>query len=50
MELSWNSSSPFSHVLLWLQDFQWDLSSNALSPDDVLSIQVKDYEKLGMNK
>ncbi|XP_022792929.1 myoferlin-like isoform X4 [Stylophora pistillata] len=31
---------------VWNQDFQWDLSGQPLSPDDTLSIEVKDYEKL----
>lgn len=51
MILTYLSLSLFdSFILLLLQDFQWDLSGKPLSPDDVLSIQVKDYEKVLMKK
>lgn len=31
---------------VWNQDLQWDLAGKPLSPDDMLSVQVKDYEKV----
>lgn len=35
---------------VWNQDFQWDLSGKPLSPDDKLSVEVKDYEKVMTRK
>lgn len=33
---------------VWNQDLQWDLAGKPLSPDEMLSVQVKDYEKVAM--
>ncbi|KAL9983681.1 hypothetical protein ACROYT_G005897 [Oculina patagonica] len=35
---------------VWNQELQWDLSGKPLSPDDKLSIEVKDYEKVMTRK
>lgn len=40
------SESNYASVMLLFQDFQWDLSGKPLSPDDKLSVEVKDYEKV----
>ncbi|XP_048584840.1 myoferlin isoform X2 [Nematostella vectensis] len=35
---------------VWNEKFEWDLQKRALSPDESLHIQVKDWERLGRNR
>lgn len=44
------SQNKYACVMLLFQDFQWDLLGKPLSPNDKLSVEVKDYEKVMTRK